>query len=523
MATPTPLSRLELFAYGIGGLGWAAASQVVGIQLIYFFIPPAGGGCSDLEGLTTPSNESGSGVEDPEPIFPIYVSQVKFAVVLNVIVILAAAGRLWDAVTDPCVANFSDRLRWKRGRRLPMMAIGGLPTALFAALLFFPIVPSESAANIVWLAIVQLIFYLSLTCYCTPFFALVPEFGHTEKQRLNLSMAGSISFAVGSVLAGAAPSLGEMLGFERAEVSLQVGISIVCLLAAILMYVPVLAIDERKHTYPPSDAESLFTAMRHCAGNRHFRAYVMADLAFFYASAMIQTALPFYLTVLLCEPNMLTPVVGALVLTSLLWYYPVALLARRFGKKRLVLLAMLVLAIVFIAVSFLGQPLLPVPPMVQLFGGLAVISVPLSALGMLPNACLADIVVHDALRTGQSNEGMFFAARTFLQKIGVTLGIMTFASLTNFGNSPGDDLGVRLSGPACVVVLLLAVLAFSFYDEKTLTRETHEMMQAKGRGAPASSPRLNSTAESSTGMELVNRERAQSEGADLPDRAAVYA
>ena len=95
-------------------------------------IPPAGGGCSDLEGLTTPSNESGSGVEDPEPIFPIYVSQVKFAVVLNVIVILAAAGRLWDAVTDPCVANFSDRLRWKRGRRLPMMAIGGLPTALFA-------------------------------------------------------------------------------------------------------------------------------------------------------------------------------------------------------------------------------------------------------------------------------------------------------------------------------------------------------------------------------------------------------
>ena len=523
MATPTPLSRCELWCYGLGGLGWAAASQVVGIQLIYFFIPPAGGGCSDLEGLTTPSNESGSGVE-PEPIFPIYVSQVKFAVVLNVIVILAAAGRLWDAVTDPCVANFSDRLRWKRGRRLPMMAIGGLPTALFAALLFFPIVPSESAANIVWLAIVQLIFYLSLTCYCTPFFALVPEFGHTEKQRLNLSMAGSISFAVGSVLAGAAPSLGEMLGFERAEVSLQVGISIVCLLAAILMYVPVLAIDERKHTYPPSDAESLFTAMRHCAGNRHFRAYVMADLAFFYASAMIQTALPFYLTVLLCEPiTLLTFVIGGLVVISLIWYLPTAILAAKFGKKRLIISAMLFLALIFTSVYFLGAPMLPMPPLAQLFMLPALISLPIAVLGMLPNACLADITVHDALRTGQSNEGMFFAARTFLQKIGVTLGIMTFASLTNFGNSPGDDLGVRLSGPACVVVLLLAVLAFSFYDEKTLTRETHEMMQAKGRGAPASSPRLNSTAESSTGMELVNRERAQSEGADLPDRAAVYA
>ena len=48
---------------------------------------------------------------------------------------------------------------------------------------------------------------------------------------------------------------------------------------------------------------------------------------------------------------------------------------------------------------------------------------------------------------------------------------MTFASLTNAGNSPGDDLGVRLSGPACVVVLLIACLAFSFYDEHTVMRE----------------------------------------------------
>lgn len=38
-------------------------------------------------------------------------------------------------------------------------------------------------------------------------------------------------------------------------------------------------------------------AARHCWRNRHFRCYVFADLAFFYTSAMIQTALPFYLTV----------------------------------------------------------------------------------------------------------------------------------------------------------------------------------------------------------------------------------
>lgn len=77
---------------------------------------------------------------------------------------------------------------------------------------------------------------------------------------------------------------------------------------------------------------------------------------------------------------------------------------------------------------------------------------------------------------------MFFAARTFLQKVGMTLGIMTFASLTNFGNSAGvpfvSDLGVRLSGPACACVFLVALAAFCFYDETTLRRETAEL-QAK--------------------------------------------
>ena len=159
---PPPLSRLELFAYGIGGLGWASSYMMVGILLVYFYIPPttvgSGTGCvglKDDEPLNISSSISINATL--ETIFPIYVPQVTFAHVLNTIVILSAVGRLWDAVTDPCVANFSDRLRWKRGRRIPMMAMGGLPTALFAALLFFPIVPYESGWNVMWLAIVQLL------------------------------------------------------------------------------------------------------------------------------------------------------------------------------------------------------------------------------------------------------------------------------------------------------------------------------------------------------------------------------
>lgn len=249
--SPVPLSRYGLISYGIGGFGWAAASQVVGIQLVYFYIPPMGGGCIGLGSNSSLASSNSSGAS-AQPIFPTYITQTRFAVVLNAIVILASLGRLWDAVTDPWIAHFSDRLRWKRGRRIPLMALSALPAALFAALLFFPIVPHESAWNIVWLAATQVLFYVALTGYCTPYFALVPEFGHTEVQRLHLAMAGSVSFALASVFAGSAPTIGGLFGLARAEVQLQAGIAVVCALSALCMFAPVAVIDERRHCDEPT-------------------------------------------------------------------------------------------------------------------------------------------------------------------------------------------------------------------------------------------------------------------------------
>ena len=468
--SPLPLSRCGIISYGLGGIGWAAISQTVGIQLIYFYIPPdAGGSCLDLEGDGTFASNSSAA---PEPIFPPYVPDIKFAVVFNVIALLAAAGRLWDAVTDPLIASLSDNLSCRYGRRIPLLAAGAVPTAVFCLLLFFPIVGEESIWNIVWLAVIQLLFYLSITVYITPYFALVADLGHTDGERVQLAAASSIAFALGSVLAGSVSALGGIFGFERAESGLQAGVGIVCTLATIFMAAPVVVIDERKHCAPPSGSTSLGMSARHCLRNRYFRCYVAADFAFFFASTMVQTAMPFYLTTLLCVPiELLQYVIGGLVLVSFLWYYPIAKLAARHGKKPLIIFGMLLEAAVFTLVYFLGRPLLPMPPLVQLYVLPILLSVSLAILGMLPNAVLADISVHDSLSTGCSNEAMFAAARAFLQKLGVTLGIVLFASLTNFGKDPGDDLGVRLSGPACVVVLLLACLAFTFYDERGMLLE----------------------------------------------------
>ena len=71
-------------------------------------------------------------------------------------------------------------------------------------------------------------------------------------QRLHLAMAGSVSFALASVFAGSAPTIGGLFGLARAEVQLQAGIAVVCALSALCMFAPVAVIDERRHCDEPT-------------------------------------------------------------------------------------------------------------------------------------------------------------------------------------------------------------------------------------------------------------------------------
>ena len=72
---------------------------------------------------------------------------------------------------------------------------------------------------------------------------------------------------------------------------------------------------------------------------------------------------------------------------------------------------------------------------------------------------------------------MFYATRTFLQKLATTLGVVLFALLLQFGRDVGDDLGVRLTGIAGAALYLMAGILFRKYDEQRLQRELAETGQ----------------------------------------------
>lgn len=433
-------------SYTLGQLGWAILINLVGFWLVFLY----------------------SGEFDPEKSIAL-IAGLGLSVIVG-------GGRLFDAVTDPLIAKFSDEASFEWGRRLPFMAGGALPAGVFCVLLFAPPDGSATALNILWLAGMSICFYLFLTLYGTPYFALLPELSRGTGDRVNLATGIAVGWALGLAIAAQASGLWNGLAAAtdlsrlaaiRTSVAILAGIAVLC------MYAPVVLINERKYADSTPSSRSLRKTLRAFAGNRDFISYIVADFSYFAGLTLIITALPFYTSVLLYPDqqefaeNLVGILTISVILTWFLFYPLVNVLAKRLGKKRLIRLAFLSLGAVFCLITVLG--LVPLPKIVQAFGVSVLSAIPMAFLAVLPNAVLGDIAKLDANETGDPQEGLFFAGRTFVQKLGQSVGLFVFPALMVLGNDPGDALGIRLSGVVGATLCFAAFVAFRYYRESMIT------------------------------------------------------
>jgi GPH family glycoside/pentoside/hexuronide:cation symporter len=138
----------------------------------------------------------------------------------------------------------------------------------------------------------------------------------------------------------------------------------------------------------------------------------------------------------------------------------------------------------------MGMEVIPIPRVIQAYLIVVVAGIPMAILGILPNAILADIAELDALKTGSRREGLFYAARTLMQKLGQTIGVLIFSSLLLVGGGinkvektdsvtgkkvldreKSNLIGVQITGPVAAGFCLLAIVMFSRYKEKETLEE----------------------------------------------------
>ncbi|MBQ9468178.1 MAG: MFS transporter [Clostridia bacterium] len=479
-----PITNKLLWLFAVGQFGWSLLSGLISSWMVYYYIPAIG---SDDAGIF------GTG----------YITQKQFFLGLTIFGIIMMIGRIFDAITDPLVASWSDRSKFKGGRRIPFMKAIAIPFALVTVGVFvFPQVPGNEIVNDIIIFVTLILFYLFMTIYCTPYNALISEFGDTQEHRINVSTYISFTYIVGLTLAFLVPNLAGMLeGALGKANSIRAAIGIMAAIACVAMILPSFLIKERDYIEAKPVNTPAFKSLFSTFKNGQFRRFVYSDVIYFFAVTLFQTGLAYYETLLMHIPASNTFMLMAIMTAvSLVLYIPVNRLATKIGKKNLIIVGFFSYAFVFFLASICGAwfPGIVWGILIAVCAG-----IPMAILGILPQACVADVAELEALKTGENRSGMFFAARTFAMKMGQAIAVVLFTAVTSGAAAEAEEalkqaqaagknvneisqqisasgeMSFRVTAIVATVACVIGAVLFFFYNEKKLLSGIEELKAGK--------------------------------------------
>jgi glycoside/pentoside/hexuronide:cation symporter, GPH family len=393
---------------------------------------------------------------------------------LGVLTILGAAllvGRVFDGFADPVIASLSDNNRSLIGRRKLFLLLGALPLALTTLLVFYPPdLTGSSLLNGFWLGLLMALFYLAFTSYVNPYLALLPELGHTNALRINLSTMIAFFGLVGMILVailfplltGNLQDSGvELRAAYRYTVWLFSGLSL------ILLYTATLGFNERTHCLPAMAPRiGTWSSLRHTYAVKPFRIFLAGELFLQFAMNTVTLGLIYYAVVLFQRDERFMIVLAGLSIGGALLFFPlVNIIAKKVGKKKVIttgVLSMSLCGMVIFLLSFNMTGLYFYISLVMF--GLA--GFPMAVLTILINPTIADLARADYYKTGERREAMFFGARAIPLKLTIALAGVVFAYLLSaFGKDIAHPLGVQLSALIVSLAAVGSFILFRLYPE----------------------------------------------------------
>ena len=451
------LSKRQMRIFAIGQLGWSMLSGIISAWFVTFYLPTQNDILSGATQFIPPGLIIGG--------------------FLTVLGLITALSRVFDAVTDPLIASLSDRSKNKRGRRIPFMQYAAVPLSVVTVLLFCAPVEEISSWNIAWISVFIVLFYLFMTMYCTPYNALISEFGKTQDDRMYISTAISLTFFAGTMLAYTpfvfAGMLRENIGFAW---SYRICFIILAVVACVCMLIPTFFLKEKNFVETKPSNANMFKSLGATFKNGNFRTFVFSDIMYWVGLTLFQTGLPFFVKVSMKLDESFTMILlGGMTVLSAAFYPIVPKLVKKFGKKKLVITGFLGLALAYVIAGLIGIIGTDLVPGI-VYGVLicAIAAFPMALLGIIPQSIVADVAEADGYETGENREGMFFAARTFAMKFGQSLAMLVFTSLAIIGTTQNTDsnditasvLGMTIVGFVAVAFCSLGALILNFYNEK---------------------------------------------------------
>ncbi|MBI5932818.1 MAG: MFS transporter [Chloroflexi bacterium] len=406
----------------------------------------------------------------------------------------ALAGIIWDAINDPLVGMISDRVRTKRGRRLPFLLWFGIPFGLSFVLLWWAPPWESQAALAVHITLAFIIADTMSTLISIPYLSLTPELTPDYDERTTLTSFRTF-FQLTASLAVVifAPLIVDAVlaaGFSQQQGFLIVGAVFGGL--AIPSYLIMPFIFKEHEVVEEPNPISLTVMLRTAWANKPFRFVAGIHTMNWSAVDIVAVTFPYFALYWLAQGDPLatvrilgldlaveSAVLGTLMLTTVL-FVPFWLWLSRVTNKRSAYITGMLFWVTMQILIFTIQP----GEINKMLVLCVMLGIGLSSAYVLPDSIFPDIIEWDELRTGRRQEGIYYGARAFIRKMASAL--VVFLTLQILGWSgyaaPAENATLYaqpdtvifmirlLVSPIGALVLSGAIVSAWFYP---LSREKH--------------------------------------------------
>lgn len=391
---------------------------------------------------------------------------------LGFIAAAIAAARSIDAITDPLMGWISDRTRTRWGRRRPWMFVSAPLAAIALILLFSPPEGMETRQAALWFTATFVSFFLFVTMYHVPHYALGPELTSDYKERSSLfawlegaSLLGIICASYVPLQLAKESMLGPRYGFQVFAIGF--GVLLVGLYWHLCMRV------RERPSYSVGKSNPLIPGIRRTMRNRPFRILLFSYLIGATTAGISGLLWPFFATYVL----KIGPGAQGILLASIFVWGFVSLpfwvrSTRRWGKKWNYIGARVAGAVSAIGMFFMREgDLIPAALLLALAG------IAFGGYSMLGPSIQADVIDYDELHTGKRREAQFVSLWAIMIKFtmvpgaAIPLGIIaSFGYLPNVEQTDTVELVIMLLyslAPATAALLSVVVFMWFPINERT--------------------------------------------------------
>ena len=469
LAPERSLSVKNMTAFGIGDTAGAFLSMAWGVTLLFYY----------------------------QQVIGVDAALVGTAIFIATLI---------DAISDPIIGAWSDRIRTRWGRRHPMLLISAIPLGISFALLFMPPEGLNDTQGFIWLTVFAVLVRFSWTFYQVPHLSLGAELIQTFEDRTKIFaysafiQSMSVAVAYGLITAYFFRTTEDYdPGFLNPEGYPQMALSFACVMVLAIVTCVIGTRDQipyLRESGPISrfSITTIFKEMWVVLQNSSFRAVFLGGL-FASVIAGIESAFTPFLGIHFW--GFQTEDLAYLVYVGLfgfpITFYLTPRLVGYLGRRMAVVvpLALWILAVnIPISLRLLDVSWFPANESIWvlvIFIGYSYVGALCAPLiGSSTNSMLADIVDENELETGVRREGVVYAFRTFTNKVTSSIGILIGGFLLKYIEFPeaaargslSDQMIWNVGFIAGPGTSIFALAALGFYFFYRIDRKRHEEILA---------------------------------------------